>query len=515
MDHSSGSQEHGGRRVTRRRHQATGALAGLASGALLLSACGASPAGSPANGSGASGAKQAALTSKTASALPAASLQADFPQSWPMYAANGGHNAAFSAPASAKSLWKGYSWNFAEASAMPLGAPPKDQSVLGARGAPVKTTQFLGNSVGVSIVKGVVYSESDMGRLYAINAATGKMVWQARGNNAFMGNPLVEHGVVVAGSGDTGFSFSQLIKFVQHKPVVRGLGWASIYAFNATTGKKLWEVPTKGEDMPSLAYSHGMVFEGTGGGRVLALDLKTGRTAWATRVGGFDSMSSLAVNGSTVLVGFSNPNYVYCLDSATGKVLWRQTITGVANTGMGDNSPAVDSTRGIVLQNSIVDPNPKAGTINSEVFAMNAATGKLLWQTKLGRGPVPPAYKAGIAMVHNGVVYLGSPSTSTEYALSEQTGKVLWRFKIQGAGPAGAGRGGPTYYHGTLWLAAGPYIYAIDPANGKMLGKKLGGGRFGIVNPVIVGGTMYLGNSWGWTQAMPLSAIYPAWRSAP
>ncbi len=444
---------------------------------------------------------------------PAAPASA-FPASWPMYGSSGTHNAAFGAPASAVGLNKGYSWNFAELSALPLSGPARDQSVLGARRAPVKTTQSLGNAVGVSVVGGVVYSESDMGRLYAINAATGKQIWKARGNNAFMGNPLVEHGIVVAGTGDTGFSFNQLLNFKKGAPIVRGLGWSSIYAFDAKSGKKLWEVSTRGEDMASLAYSHGLVYEATGGGRVLALSLRTGKVAWAKRVGGFDSMSSVAIAKGVVLAGFSNPNYVYALDASTGRVLWRQSVASIANTGMGDNSPAVDASKGIVIQNSVVDANAAAKTMNSKVFAMSLATGKLLWQTKLGVGSPPPAYKAGVATIANGVVYVGSPSLSTMFALSETTGKILWRFHITGAGPAGAGRGGATYYHGVLWLAAGPYIYAVNPKTGTLLGKKLGGGRYGLVNPVIVGGTMYLGNSWGWTQAVPLSSVYPKWRSA-
>ncbi len=436
-----------------------------------------------------------------------------FPSSWPMYGAGPLHDAAFSAPASARALWRGYRWNFAELSALPLGGPPKDSSVLGARRAPVKTTQSLGNAVGVTVVNGVVYSESDMGRLYALNAATGKLLWKARGNNAFMGNPLVEHGIVVAGTGDTGFSFNQMVRFNRHLPITRGLGWASIYAYNARTGKKLWEVPTRGEDMSSLAYSNGVVFEATGGGRVLALSLRTGHQVWSKRLSGFDSMSSLAIAGHTLFAGFSGPNYVYALSTRTGKVRWRQTVAGIANTGMGDNSPAVDPARGIVVQNSVIDANPVTNTMRSEVFAMNAATGKILWQAKLPRGAAPPAYKAGVAMIHNGVVYVGSPNLSTFFALSETTGKVLWQFKINGAGPAGAGRGGATYYHGTLWLAAGPRIYALDPADGRLRGSLVAGGRFGLVNPVIVGGTMYLGNSWGWTQAVPLSAVFPKWAS--
>lgn len=440
------------------------------------------------------------------------SLVGSFPTSWPMYAGGPTHNAAYPGQASASQLMAGYSWNFKQDGALPLDAQAKDQSVLGARGAPVKTTQFLGDSVGVTAVGGVIYSESDLGYLYAIDAATGKQLWRAQGDNAFMGNPVVANGVVVAGSGDTGFSFAGVNSYVHHQPAVRGIGWSAVYGYDQKTGKQLWRVPTIGEDMSSVGYRNGVVFEGTGDGQMIALDIHTGKTRWSVKLGGFDSMSSAAVVGSTIYVGFSDPNYLYALNADTGAVTWKATVPGVANTGMGDNSPSADPSAGLVIQDSVVDADPVTKTMDLEVFAVHAATGQLAWQTKLGRGSAPPAYKAGITMIHNGVVYLGSPATSTFYALRESDGTILWKMTIPGAGPAGAGRGGAVFYHNIVWLAAGPKVYAINPTTGATLGTVNGGGRYGIVNPVIVGGTMYLANSWGWTQALPLSKIYPAWQ---
>ena len=439
-------------------------------------------------------------------------LPGGFPGGWAMYATGAEHNPVFSG-GNNTAVQAGYSWNFRQDGAIPLNGPAKDQSVLGLRGAPVKTTQFLGDSVGVSAVSGLIFSESDLGYLYAINAATGKLVWRAQGDNAFMGNPVVENGVVVAGTGDTGFSFASVQKYVKHQPVVRGIGWSAVYGFDQRTGKQLWRVPTVGEDMSSVGYHAGLVFEGTGDGHLIALNIRTGARVWTTTLGGFDSMSSAAVVGNTIYVGFSDPNYLYAVNATTGAVLWKQTVVGVANTGMGDNSPSADPGRGLVIQDSVVDADPVTKTMNLEVFAVDAKTGALKWQTKLGRGGSPPAYKAGITMIHNGFVYVGSPATSTFYKIEELHGQVVWQFKIPGAGPAGAGRGGAVFYHGVVWLAAGPRIYAINQRTGAVLSSVVGGGRYGIVNPVIVGGTMYLANSWGWTQAVPLSKIFPAWRS--
>lgn len=454
----------------------------------------------------------AACSSGTRAAADSQPALPGFPHVWRMYAAGPDHDAAFAPPSASSAA--GYSWNFRQDGALPLDGPAKDQNVLGVRNAPVKTTQFLGDSVGVSAVDGVISSESNLGDLYAVDARTGRLRWKAHEDNAFMGNPVVAHGVVVAGVGDAGFAFSQLQKLIHGQQAVRGIGWSAIYGFDERTGRELWRVPTVGSDMPSLAERHGVVYEGTGDGRMLALDLRTGRQVWSTRLGGFDSMSSPALVGDTLYAGFSAPNYLYALNATTGAVEWKATVSGVANTGMGDNSPAVDATRGLVIQDSVVDADPVTKTMDLEVFAVDAQTGKLVWQSKLGRGAAPPAYKAGIAMIHGGVVYIGSPATSTLVALNESTGARLWTMSIPMSGPAGAGRGGAAFYHHLLWLATGRTLYAINPANGAVLGSTRGGGRYGIVNPVIVDATMYLGNSWGWTQAVPLSRIYPRWRAS-
>lgn len=498
----------------------------------------------------------AKVQSMVAPAMPSASNQAAFPSTWTSYAGGQSHNSVFSVSSDAPGWTKsGVSWNFAEAAAVPLSSKTyADQNELGTRGAPVKMTQNLGNAVGVTAVGGVIYAESDDYHLYAIDAQTGQQLWESSSLvNSLMGNPIVANGMVYVTAGDTGFPFSQLLKFFLSNgkfALTRGLMYSAIYAFDQQTGRMVWRQDFHGEAMASPIAIGSTVYEPTGGGHLWAFDGATGAVLRKTVMGtvsgsgGFDSMSSpnswtdTSSGNTEVLVGTSDPNNVVAVDSATGLVAWKQPVSAtygsvnyvkgpdlsgtyttgtytnhpisVFNTGMGDNSPAVDQAKGLVFQDSVV--NFLAGTVNLAVYGMDAKTGAVSWVTELGRAAAPPAYKSGMIMVDStsNTIFVGSPVTSTLYALDETTGVVKWEFTYSNAGPAGAGRGGVVLYGGVLWSASGPNIYAIDPATGKALAPPyVPGGRFGIVNPVIVGGTMYLDNSYDWIQAIPLKTILP------
>lgn len=440
------------------------------------------------------------------------------PQQWTVYAGNIQHDSAFKpAPGSALARLSGkISWSYAEAQSLPLSNEyGKDGTILGPRSAPVKTTQFLGNAVGVSVVGDVLYAESDAGYVYALDASSGRLLWSTQVDNAAMGDPLVVGGRVFVGTGDTGFSFAQVLRAqanaASHKKIhlVRGLAWSAVYALDAKTGKVLWRYGTDGEDMPSECYDNNTLYFGNGDGHLYALDPATGKPHWITPVGGFDSMSSCNIYDGKIFAGFTDPNELAAVDMKTGQLDWKTTFPNIANTGMGDNSPTIDLKDHLVIQVAIAGAENENGhtTVNTAVLAVDPDSGKVAWKTLLGRGASPPAYKASVAMAHKGVVYVSSPATNDIYALNGSNGQILWKSPIPHPEAPGLGRGAVTYDNGVLYQATGASLYSWDAKTGHLLSSKVIGGRFGIDNPVLVGDTMFLSNSWGWVMAMPTSEL--------
>ena len=264
--------------------------------------------------------------------------------------------------------------------------------------------------------------------------------------------------------------------------------------------------------MPTPAFGEDRIFFSAGDGTVYALDAKTGKEIWKNEVGGMANMSSPAYYHGKVFTAMSLKASIYCFDAKTGKVLWQGTIPNAVNTGMGDVSPAVAD--GVVVMDAVSMKKACSGkdTMDTSIRAYDANTGRVLWTQLMGPGPKPPAFKGGMPMIHNGVVYIGTPVTSVYHAYALKSGTLLWTWHVPDAGPAGAGRGPATYYEGALYISTGPSVFAVDPKDGNLVGQKHIGGRFGIVNPVIVGGTIYLGNSWEWIIAVPVSEVNPASR---
>ncbi len=461
-----------------------------------------------------------------------------FPSQWPVTNGGQGHNGVVETTCQA--LQQGVSWalpasQIAGGVSIPLSTPASQlpaANVMGQRSALVMLTQMVGEPLGVTLADNMLFVEMDSlpGSVFAVNPETGQIVWYATGLASYaMNNPIVWNGIVYVTVGDVGFNFANFVHYEkgQYNEIHRGMGYGAIYAFNASDGVLLWMRFTMGEAMPAPAVYNGILAYTTGGGCFVGLNATTGQVIWMDNFPGlFGSMSSVNYyvmpNGTPLFVaGFTSLAKPYGLliavNGYNGKEAWNATLpppNEPFNTGMGDVPPAVSQNYGIVVQSTVANAEPN-GTVDTLVLAVNATNGKVLWVTNLGRGYTPPAFKGGIPLIVGDTVYVGAPSLGKVFALSLTNGSIMWQVRLPNLGvppeEPGGPRGSPTYYHGLLWVSAGAYVYVINPKDGTLLSMDYVGGRFGIVNPVIAGGTMFLTNSYGWVLAIPLSEVYPGY----
>ena len=427
--------------------------------------------------------------------LPNRALSKYFPQSWTTYAFNPGRNATFTVSKTAPAaLRDGVGWKFAGAGAIALESSPLNNSII-------TTAYGVGMPVGPSVVDGIAYVGSDNGYTYALNAVTGKLIWAHYGWNMNMSNPLVVHGRVYVSTGSAYFNYANTMLYVNGKRPTRGPGLNSLFALDARTGREIWSYHFPGEAMPTAAYEDGFLYIGTGDGHVYKINASDGKLVWKSDIVSFVSMSSPVLDKRYLFVGGTHPNFFYALDKESGKVAWKVTLPKLVATGMGDCTPAYAD--GIVVQEATVMTGIREKPVANVLLGLDVTNGNVIWKKRLGSGPVPPAMKTATPMIAFGKVFEGSPVTGDYYAFDLRNGRELWKTHLGAQIRAGA-----ALADGNLYV---PYksgdIAGIQASDGKLLNNKHIGGAFGPSSPVIVGGTLYVSNIYGWLMAMPISKI--------
>jgi outer membrane protein assembly factor BamB len=271
--------------------------------------------------------------------------------------------------------------------------------------------------------------------------------------------------------------------------------WGGVFAFNASSGDKLWNYSINDDVVSSPAVVNGVVYFGLYG-IVQALNATNGAKLWNCTVGWVKS-SPAVVNG-VVYVGSSYDNGVYALNATNGNKLWNYStgdivvsspavVNGVVYVGSNDhNVYALNATNGNKLWNYSTDgmvlasPAVVGGIVyissyGNGVYALNATNGNRLWNYTTANGQSSPA-------VANGVVYMGFDDGNF-YALNATNGDKLWNYTT------GSGYSSPAVVGGVVYFGSGDSLYALNAASGDKLWNYTGGGA----SPVVVDGVVYFG----------------------
>jgi outer membrane protein assembly factor BamB len=322
-----------------------------------------------------------------------------------------------------------------------------------------------------TVANGVLYfGTSEYSDLYALDARTGVHLWGASTNLGSVGTPAVAYGNVYVDV-STGSS-------------------GRIFAFNAANGSPLW---TGGDgDIPSeVTVAHNAVYVASSHqglqsySGLYALDATTGGFVWQYHVHdwGFGGMPSVG-NGMV---------YVECdlgfcaFDASTGMLRW------------GYSSPegfyffTASVSNGVVYAGAALDVYNGRLLSLGAVYALDAATGTLLWQTPIAGtlGPEDNLIYPGTPAVADGVVYVGTykPEDKTFgclYAIDAHTGAHLWQFKTGGSVSSPAVANGVVYFG-----SDDGNLYALDAKTGTLLWRYAGSEQY-FSSPAVVNGMLYV-----------------------
>ncbi len=158
---------------------------------------------------------------------------------------------------------------------------------------------------------------------------------------------------------------------------------------------------------------------------------------------GYQLNASPSVYDGVIYIG-ANSGMFYALDEATGAVLWQTNLGYVVSTG-------TCGTRGITAT-ATVAPDPKTGTLTVYVsggdgylYALDATTGAVIWKSLIGLqvGTTPNYYDWSTPTVANGHIYVGIAGQCTDHvqggllAFNQSTGKQVASYYTVPAGMLG------------------------------------------------------------------------------
>ena len=309
-------------------------------------------------------------------------------------------------------------------------------------GIDIQLTAFNG-MVYLSTVPGVsnsnFYKGGSTGILYALDEKTGKIIWSFNtvDSEDIWGNPEVNSG---------GGAWYPPAIDTKTNIMYWGLG-------NAAPWPGTKEFPNGSSRPGPNLYTNSIV----------ALNQSDGKLLWYNQVLPHDLfdydlqispiLASLDINGekTDIIIGAGKMGKVFAFDRKTGKTIWETAVgdhlndtlkelpevtTKVSPGPIGGVETSMAYSDGIVyvpVVNMVVEYTPSEfvaksfdfSTATGELVAIDAATGKVLWDNKLD------LLNVGAATIVNDLVFT-STFNGKIYAFNSKTGEKVWEYQAPG-----------------------------------------------------------------------------------
>lgn len=331
------------------------------------------------------------------------------------------------------------------------GGPERTRYVPAVKLAPPKTGAkpkwtFDGRTLiefPPAVKNGLVVFGVNSGRVFALDALTGKVRWAKRQKSYIASTPAIAGPRVYVTSMD-----------------------GMLSAYRTSDGHRTFQFSTGGSPVESSPLIvDDLAYFGTWKGTLYAVDLRTGKEKWTFQAAA-DIKASAVKAGDRIVVGDYAGN-VYALNPRTGARIWTASVGKRFYGGPGFS----DGT--IVI-----------GDVGGAVIALDAATGREKWRHSTGG-----QYVYASPAIADGTVYIGEYG-GRFLALSLATGRVKWTFDAGGRISGSATVVGDTVYTSVLSRPGEPkHTFGLKTSNGAVVFRK-DDGRYSPA--VAAGDTLFL-----------------------
>jgi outer membrane protein assembly factor BamB len=202
-----------------------------------------------------------------------------------------------------------------------------------------------------------LYTVSDHGDIYAIDAATGRQVWRRNLTGPFAAGPAVHDNTVI---------------------VVNRAG--RVYALDANTAKIKWEQRVNNEVLASPAVNDRLVVIKTSNGQLYSFLKESGAASWTYHQAEpnliLHSASTPRFHDNRLYAGFASGNLVK-LDAYSGGTVWSKPVA------VPEGAFAIERMIDIDADPTLAGHRVYAASFQGKVVAFMADSGQTLWSHNL------------------------------------------------------------------------------------------------------------------------------------
>jgi len=301
---------------------------------------------------------------------------------------------------------------------------------------------------------GSLYAADYKGLLMAIDADSGRSLWQIKTKLPFTGGPGVSGNLLMMGTQD-----------------------AEVFAFDATTGTQLWSATVTSEVLAAPTEADGVVVIRCIDGRVFGLDAETGQRLWI-----YDhSVPLLTLRGNApvllragiAFIGYDG-GQVVALHIDDGTLIWEQTLVTTEGRTELERLSDIDGQIVFIASDLLVS------SYKNRLASLAAESGRLLWFKDI-------ASSTGVDV--NRINLTLSDNEGNVWLLDRRNGAESW--KNDQLFHRGLTR--PAIYGSFVVVGdADGYLHWINISDGQFAAQVKVGGKGFSGPPLVVGNTLYV-----------------------
>jgi outer membrane protein assembly factor BamB len=311
-----------------------------------------------------------------------------------------------------------------------------------------------GRQIRPAYSSGSLYAADYKGLLLAIDAGSGRKLWEIKTELPFTGGPGVSGNLLMMGTEN-----------------------GEVFAFDASTGTQLWSATVTSEVLAAPAESDGIVVVRCIDGRVFGLDANTGQRLWVydhnVPLLTLRGNSPLLLRAGVVFIGYDGGSVV-ALKLNDGIKMWEQTLVTAEGRTELERLSDIDGQLVFIASDLLVS------SYKNRLASLAADSGRLLWFKDVSSATGVSVDRINLAL---------SDRDGNLWLLDRRNGAESWKMdQLQYRGLTR-----PVFYGSFIVVGdAEGYLHWVNIDSGQFAAReKVGGGGFSGP-PLVVGNTLYV-----------------------